>query len=178
MARPIVEHIVDGMQVCRRCKVSKSVDQFWKNSTKSTGLIQYCKGCTNLNHKECRDRQKNGTIKHIIKFSKKDIGTVEYKEHQRDRVLKKNYGITLEDYNKLFSDQKGCCVICNIHQTELKRPLDVDHNHKTGKVRGLLCAKCNTGIGLFNDNVELLNKVIEYLENDKNSIKVDSVNLN
>ncbi len=56
---------------------------------------------------------------------------------------------TLVDYDRLYQIQQGCCAICRIHQTKLNRRLDVDHNHLTGKVRGLLCMKCNTAVGQY-----------------------------
>ena len=78
--------------------------------------------------------------------------------------LKKRYGISLEDYNKLFEKQEGCCAICGIHQTEIEKSLAVDHCHSTGKVRGLLCFDCNTGIGKLKDDYELVYKAYRYLK--------------
>lgn len=180
MGRPIVEHIIDDTQICRRCEIPKAIDQFWKSSYKSSGLLQYCKTCANLNRKETRHRQKSGDIKHTFKFNSLDKNTVEYKNHQRNRKLKVTYGITLDDYNKMFSIQSGCCDICKTHQSQLKRPLDVDHNHDTGEVRGLLCSNCNTGIGLLKDSSEILTLAIKYLEknNKKDSIKLGESNFN
>lgn len=84
----------------------------------------------------------------------------------RDYNLK-SYGIDITDYNIMFENQKGCCKICNTHISELnlkiKKSLCVDHNHETGKVRGLLCDKCNRGLGLFCDDENLLYKAMEYL---------------
>ena len=65
----------------------------------------------------------------------------------------------------MFDEQGGRCKICGVHQSEIKRSLCVDHDHETGKVRGLLCGKCNTAIGLFGDNRELVKLAFEYLEN-------------
>lgn len=69
----------------------------------------------------------------------------------------------VENYNSLFNLQYGKCRICGTHQSELKAALCVDHCHKTGKVRGLLCHECNTGIGKFKDDKDLLIRAIEYL---------------
>lgn len=82
---------------------------------------------------------------------------------QRDKVLQKEFGITLEEYENRFEEQRGCCSICGEHQSKLKRRLAVDHDHKTGKVRSLLCGKCNTGLGQFNDDEELLVAAANYL---------------
>jgi hypothetical protein len=85
-------------------------------------------------------------------------------DSQRKSHLKIAYGITLEDYNRMFNKQGGCCAICGKHQSELRKKLHVDHNHKTGKVRGLLCQNCNSVIGQSYENREILNNAILYLE--------------
>ena len=76
------------------------------------------------------------------------------------------YGITLDEYEALLVEQKERCAICGRHQQEndRKRKLAVDHHHDTKQVRGLLCAKCNKGIGLFSDDPNLLRKAAEYCE--------------
>lgn len=85
------------------------------------------------------------------------------KRKNRQWNLKSKYGITIEEYNEMFQDQCGCCAICNIHQSELKETLYVDHNHLTGEIRGLLCSKCNFVLGLMNDDPTLLGRASEYL---------------
>ena len=82
----------------------------------------------------------------------------------RNTNLLKKFGITLDDYNLMFTQQKGCCAICEKHQTEFDKRLAVDHCHKSGKVRGLLCQQCNQALGMFYDNVENLKNAISYLE--------------
>lgn len=83
--------------------------------------------------------------------------------------LKKKYGISFEYWNELKQKQNNTCAICKQpelsldHRTKQVRNLAVDHNHDTGQVRGLLCKRCNTAIGLFEDNVDLLAKAISYL---------------
>lgn len=67
----------------------------------------------------------------------------------RKQNLKFNYNLSLEDYNSLFKKQHGCCLICGKHQTELQKNLHVDHDHLSGEVRGLLCPRCNMGLGYF-----------------------------
>ena len=69
-----------------------------------------------------------------------------------------------EDFNSMFEAQKGYCKICEKHQLDLGKTLSVDHNHTTGQVRGLLCQKCNAMIGMANDNIEILQSAIKYLE--------------
>ena len=92
-----------------------------------------------------------------------DYNTV-CKECLRNSRLKCEYGITLEDYNKLFDEQNGCCAICGKHQSEFKRPLSVDHDHNTGKVRGLLCTPCNNGLGVYEGwSKQFESEIIRYL---------------
>lgn len=85
----------------------------------------------------------------------------------RNNDLIRLYGITMNDYNLMFVNQNGCCAICKKHQSEFKRTLAVDHNHETGKVRGLLCHACNNTLGLMKENIELLNYAIDYIERHK-----------
>ena len=79
--------------------------------------------------------------------------------------LKKNYGISFEQYQEMYTKQKGNCACCGQHESAFKRKLHVDHCHKTGKVRGLLCHSCNAAIGHFGDSIERLISAIEYLKN-------------
>jgi acetyltransferase-like isoleucine patch superfamily enzyme len=83
----------------------------------------------------------------------------------RSRNLLRDFGILLSEYNELFEKQKGCCAICGIHQNIInpKKSLGVDHDHRTGKIRGLLCDRCNRAIGLLNDNINSINSAEKYL---------------
>lgn len=85
------------------------------------------------------------------------------KQTNKEFNLRVNYGLTIEDYNNIFNSQNGCCAICNRHQMNFKKNLAVDHDHNTGEVRGLLCHNCNTGLGQFKDNIELMKSGIDYL---------------
>ena len=81
--------------------------------------------------------------------------------------LKAGYGISLDQYDKMFQEQNGVCAICgkketSINQYGVKR-LAVDHDHKTGKIRGLLCFKCNVIIGHLGEDWVLTKKITEYI---------------
>ena len=82
--------------------------------------------------------------------------------------LHNKYGMSLEDYYLLLDKQERKCAICG--KTDGKINLAIDHNHETGVVRGLLCRKCNTGLGFFLDSTNLLQKAKEYLEKGNNGI--------
>ena len=82
---------------------------------------------------------------------------------RKNAMLKYQYGITLDDYNKMFEQQKGKCAICNRHQNNLTRTLCVDHDHKTNQVRALLCVTCNTDVSVVEDRLkEMLNYLNKY----------------
>lgn len=90
--------------------------------------------------------------------------------------LKRQYGLTIEDYNAMLDSQNGVCKICGMPETKMQRrgsdtkltpeSLHVDHDHATGKIRGLLCYKCNTALGKFDDNPELFRRAIAYLRGE------------
>lgn len=101
--------------------------------------------------------------------SKRYRQTLESKILIKANKLKQRYGITLNDYNNMFNEQNGCCLLCGKHNSELKKPLHVDHCHESKKVRGLLCTMCNFGLGMFVDDVELLQRAIVYLNKNKNN---------
>ena len=82
----------------------------------------------------------------------------------RNSMLKSCYGITLLDYERMLKSQNGKCAICTKpFSKERLRNLVIDHNHTTGKIRGLLCQACNKGLGFFGDNVILLLRAIRYM---------------
>ena len=86
-----------------------------------------------------------------------------YPEKVRQYRLKHRYGLSHEDWLEMWESQGGKCAICN---TPFNKPSDacIDHNHKTGEKRSLLCRKCNPAIGFFGDNLELMKEGIRYLE--------------
>jgi hypothetical protein len=91
----------------------------------------------------------------------------------RNNRLSRVYGLTNDQYIQMFESQLGFCAICGEEQQGItkdgnSRFLCVDHCHKTGKVRQLLCVKCNTGIGQFNDDPSILKKAMAYLNKHKN----------
>ena len=80
--------------------------------------------------------------------------------------IKHKYGVTIDQYNQMFAEQNGCCAICKIHQSDLKKRLDVDHDHVTDKVRGLLCNSCNKALGLLKDSLISLENASIYLKKE------------
>lgn len=122
-----------------------------KNSEKS----KRCPDCRELKpHSAFSKSTKNGLQPYCKPCSAK---------RNREQVLKARYGITTEQYEAMLVSQRGLCAICREPQ-EGNRQMAVDHNHETGKVRGLLCDRCNRGIGLLRDSPLVLRAAVDYLE--------------
>jgi len=173
---------VPEVKVCTACKIAKSSIEFGKNKGGKDGRMSYCKNCQKIRAikyanlpfdtvppiKICK-RCEIGKTPNEFRKSKagKDGLNRICRDCARSEILEINYGISLEEYNKILEIQNGLCKICLQPETSVIRgkliSLAVDHCHKTKLVRGLLCAKCNTAIGSFRDNLEFLRSAIRYL---------------
>ncbi len=85
------------------------------------------------------------------------------REARRRFKLKSKYGMSIDQFNAILASQDGVCAICHRSNWDHNGP-SVDHDHVTGKVRGILCGPCNTGLGRFNDSIGLLSNATEYLK--------------
>lgn len=124
-----------------------------------------CKRILDFEHFDLDKRAYNG-IKSSCKKCSRDLMSNIYRENKnvyKEKKLIRTYGITLEEYNNMLLQQNELCAICGNKNLPNSGSLAVDHNHTTGKVRGLLCIMCNRGLGNFYDNTEYLTKAIEYL---------------
>lgn len=83
---------------------------------------------------------------------------------KRIDFIRSQYGVEMEEYLKMYAECSGKCTICKVLEEDMGHRMCVDHCHETGKVRGLLCKRCNAGLGQFKDNPELLIKAAEYLK--------------
>ena len=95
--------------------------------------------------------------------------TARARRSRHNSHLKEAYGITIQDYDKLLEAQGGRCAICKGGTS--KRHFAVDHNHKNGNVRGLLCARCNTGLARFMDNITNLRRAVRYMKADGEKVR-------
>lgn len=140
-------------KACRKCGQQKPLSDFYgkarqsKFPASSAGFSSDCKEC----------------VKARVRAERKALGEV-HKNKMRNWDYKRKFGITLEQYNQMFAEQRGCCSICGLHQSQFKKTFAVDHDHATGVVRSLLCVNCNLGVGCFRDNPALLKAAIRYLE--------------
>lgn len=89
-----------------------------------------------------------------------------YKRKCKNESLKSLYGITIEDFETILKAQRKRCALCRRKFAEDLKPC-VDHDHKTGKVRGLLCYSCNTLLGMCNDSIKTLQTAIDYVKKHK-----------
>lgn len=153
------------MKKCSKCKEIKNLTDFYKDRASPNGVKSRCKMCKSADKKEALQiYRQNNPAKIFKKYSNS-------KERRRTNVCEK-YGITLFRYEKMLKEQNNTCAICKEPETMKKKNgtlqnLAIDHCHKTGIVRGLLCSKCNTGIGYFKENRNILKNAITYLENKK-----------
>ena len=85
----------------------------------------------------------------------------------REFQLRQRYNLSVDEYNRLFISQNGCCAICGKHQSQLSSILCVDHHHITKKIRGLLCKRCNLALGYIAGNIIILKQMMNYLSEAK-----------
>lgn len=126
------------MKRCPRCGETKTRNEFCRNRSARDGLACYCRPCHRAQGTESRTRLYGGS---------------------RHYKLKQKYGIGAAEVASLVESQGGRCAVCKHNPA-----VQVDHDHKTGRVRGILCDGCNGGIGAFGEDLELLERAAQYLE--------------
>ena len=124
------------MKECRKCKIEQEEENFHICKTGKKGQI----------------------------YRKPDCKPCDNKRKAEANMLKK-FGMTPDDYNKMLEEQGHGCAICSTKEPRGQGRFHIDHCHSTGKIRGLLCAKCNVGLGQFDDNIEKMSSAIRYINN-------------
>jgi Recombination endonuclease VII len=148
------------------------------------GHINVCRGCRSnyiyeyrgknrktLAEKKAANYQSKKEEINSKKRAQRKSEPSRFKEHN----LRYGFGLSLEDYNQMLSKQNGVCAICkhpetSKHQGGKIRDLAVDHDHATGKIRGLLCSSCNLGLGKLKDDFEIILQAAKYIQKHKNII--------
>lgn len=137
------------MKQCSKCKKEKPESEFYLDKAMKLGLHSWCIACVK------KLALKGG--RRLSKLQKKDLR------------LKSTHGISLRQYQEMLESQNGVCAICGnnetVKQQGIPQPLSVDHCHETGKVRGLLCSRCNAAIGLLREDLDILASAASYLIN-------------
>lgn len=175
-------------KICSKCKKEKDIKHF--GFSRPNVYRSNCKVCQNEYNKEYL--RSNPKIKKKISDNRKENDRVYRKknkikrneylkewsiknpEKRRAQKYRNRYGIDIKDYDILFLEQKGRCAICNTKEVKRKgmKYFAVDHCHKTDKVRGLLCYRCNSILGKVNDNIELLSNAIKYLKDSSSALRI------
>ena len=133
--RPVqILNITD--KLCPKCRERLPISCFGVDKKSKTGLKSRCKKCN---------------IADSLRRHRKLRGTVHYEYVRREEKLRRKYGMSQSMYVELLSKQNGVCAICK-QDCMPRRNFDIDHCHKTGRIRGLLCRRCNLALGLFYDN--------------------------
>ena len=136
-------------RICTKCNQDLPITEFYRQSSKKSGYKSHCKECVRAQRKEYYATPEG--YKYAIEKAWRDKGMV----------------FTVEEYDALLQEQGFGCAICGTESNKNGTRLCVDHCHTTGKIRGILCNDCNTSLGKFNDDVELLQNAIDYLKNSE-----------
>lgn len=150
---------------CTGCRVVKPIDQFGITTRAIDGRAWKCRDCISQYTKKAKAAP--GQFEKRQEERRRFFAA--HPDYKRNEQLKRLYGITASQFDEMHQRQGGRCAICGEHEDNLKtpvdrcRPLHIDHSHETGVVRGLLCYRCNTGIGQFDDSPEMMETAAEYL---------------
>lgn len=135
------------LKTCRLCGAEKPRDTGFYLRTESDKPRNECKDCS-----RARLRSK-----------------VETPEQMRANYLRSKFGISVAEYDAMYAVQNGLCALCGTSADQSYHGLHVDHDHATGRIRGLLCQRCNMALGLFKDSVTVLAEAIAYLARSADS---------
>ena len=160
------------MKTCKRCGESKPLTEFYANPTGRQGTRPECKTCTNSRRKRWYAENREREIERVLAWQRENPEAVaarteafraagKKKIADRKSHLKRKYGLTIEEYDAMLAAQDGGCASCG-----KPNPDNVDHDHETGRVRGILCWNCNVGVGQFEDDIERLITATAYLDRD------------
>ena len=145
------------MKTCPKCKVKRTLDNFTKNKSTKDGLSSWCRQC---NRNAQLQWQMNGGSKKKKVYA--DAAHLKDPSKRKAKALRQNYGISLEEYNAMWEKQDEACAICKLKETAGKG-FHMDHDHQTGKIRGILCHSCNLMLGNAKDNISTMKSAISYL---------------
>ena len=144
---------------CSECKEAKLVSDFYVRKASPDGLAYLCKVCDLRLRKEYCESNRDKIREQRKEFRRRN--------KERLSIAKNRAKCPPEVFARLFEEQKGCCAICNLHQSNMRRRIAIDHDHVTKDIRGLLCDKCNRCLGLLQDSEEVLQSAIRYLKKFK-----------
>lgn len=164
------------MKICNECGVQKeSIEFYTKKRNGQDKLYHICKVCSSIAARARFSRLTASQRKQRLDSCKNwRRNNPDRNKIMLRRLNLKKYGLTVEGYNEMLSKQNGVCAICGREEYVKRKgvviPLSVDHNHKTGKIRGLLCYDCNHGLGKFRDSPETCIAAANYLRRDTDGL--------
>ena len=157
------------MKKCKKCgKEYPATDEYFRSCRNRKGekkwLSNECKECDNRYSREYSKKNQPHKWKHVRAYHKRY--REEHKSEIRNKYYKRVFGITEDEFRAMVKRQKNSCAVCKEPiDMEDKYSFNIDHCHDTGKVRGILCSKCNRGIGFFNNSEQRLLSAARYLLN-------------
>ena len=165
------------MKTCTKCKQEKPMKEFSWDKSQRDGHYPQCKTCVReygrrRYQKSDKEQRRKQDKRYYLKNKEQICKRIREKraqmsgeqQHSRDRKRTlRVHKITPEQYDQMLAEQNGRCAICGVHQSKFKSTLAVDHNHKTGENRGLLCVRCNVRLGVV-ENRGFIRKATAYLE--------------
>lgn len=158
------------MKLCPKCNKIQAHSEFPVRNRQGKEYVgTYCRKCRVKVTTEWNKANKQRSLEIKRKTDAKRADKIKewrvaaYGKAAKGYHLKRTFGITLEDYNNMLAAQNHACAVCCKPATESTRALAVDHCHSTGRVRGLLCFRCNSAIGSLNDNPDTIIKAFNYL---------------
>lgn len=135
-----IKELIDNktLKICKKCYNVKEVSEFYLKKCKNNRQNRFHHIC-----KKCHNIRPDGYITNYI------------------RKLK--FNISKEEYDLILKSQNNCCAICNKNRELFKRDFAIDHCHKSNKIRGLLCTRCNIGIGMLQEDLSIMDSAIKYI---------------
>lgn len=158
------------MKKCTKCNEYKTLDLFCLDKRRKDGLGSHCRSCNFSYSNNYKEYRKNYWSSPAGKERKqKQARKLVTKRSAKNWHLKNNYNLTIAQYDIMCASQQDVCAIC--HKKNARAVcLSVDHDHTTGKIRQLLCDKCNRALGLFCDSIEVIHSAFLYLTKHKGKV--------
>lgn len=150
---------------CRDCNKDQPISKFNRRVRDGKRVYEACLDCQAI--KQASNRKHRGDE---INSRRREVWGDRHRSHQKNYMLKKAYGITLESWNEMFASQGNRCGICLTDDSK-GRGWQTDHNHATGKVRAILCHHCNSMLGHAMESEFVLQAAINYLKKHNNEEK-------
>lgn len=171
-----ITKIIEDSKECSICHEVLPFSDFYLDKNKTRGITSSCKKCSRKYNKEnhasrekTREYYYSGNRYKEVQKRKKEL------QELKDRFLeygvrwktlsyfKQTYNITIEEYLQLIIDCDNKCIVCNTSFKDNTKNRHVDHDHATGKVRGILCGNCNIALGLLKDNPNTISNLLDYI---------------